>query len=118
MHGTSFDLPWQQIAFEEHRRTIEDRLTQCARLETTLHEAAPQWRFYPVVDQQERFQALPGLLEALPGRAPCAHQVAAGLVLDARHVHGRKVPGTQRPHEPGCITAISLDALAGLPRNQ
>jgi len=34
--GYSFDLPWQQIAFEEHRRTIEDRLTQCARLETTL----------------------------------------------------------------------------------
>src|SRR6202161_3004408 len=27
--GYSFDLPWQQIAFEEHRRTIEDRLTQC-----------------------------------------------------------------------------------------
>jgi transposase len=54
----SFDLPWQQIAFEEHRRTIEDRLTQCARLETTLREAAPQWRFYPVV---EALQALRGV---------------------------------------------------------
>jgi transposase len=56
--GYSFDLPWQQIAFEEHRRTVEDRLTQCARLETTLREAAPQWRFYPVV---EALQALRGV---------------------------------------------------------
>jgi transposase len=47
-----------QYSFEEHRRTIEDRLTQCARLETTLREAAPQWRFYPVV---EAVQALRGV---------------------------------------------------------
>ncbi|MBP0621532.1 IS110 family transposase [Cupriavidus consociatus] len=45
----SFDSPWQQLAFNEHRRTIEDRLAQCARLETALREAVVDWRFYPVV---------------------------------------------------------------------
>ncbi|WP_321928661.1 IS110 family RNA-guided transposase [Paraburkholderia guartelaensis] len=45
----SFDSVWQQLAFNEHRRTIEDRLAQCARLEETLREAVVGWRFYPVV---------------------------------------------------------------------
>ncbi|TDG02101.1 IS110 family transposase [Paraburkholderia guartelaensis] len=45
----SFDSAWQQLAFNEHRRTIEDRLAQCDRLEAALHEAVPAWRFYPVV---------------------------------------------------------------------
>ena len=53
-----FAAPWSQIAFEEHRRAIEDRLAQCARLETALREAAPQWRFYPVV---QAIQALRGV---------------------------------------------------------
>ncbi|MFM0069322.1 IS110 family RNA-guided transposase [Paraburkholderia aspalathi] len=44
-----FDSAWQQLAFEEYRRTIEDRLAQCARLETALREAVPNWRFYPAV---------------------------------------------------------------------
>lgn len=56
--GYSFDSPWQQLAFEEHRRTIEDRLAQCARLETALREMAPQWRFYPTV---QTLQALRGI---------------------------------------------------------
>jgi transposase len=56
--GYTFDSNWQQLAFEEHRRTIEDRLAQCARLETALREMAPQWRFYPVV---ETLQALRGV---------------------------------------------------------
>lgn len=56
--GYTFDSHWQQLAFEEHRRTIEDRLAQCARLETALREMAPQWRFYPVV---ETLQALRGV---------------------------------------------------------
>lgn len=56
--GYSFDSHWQQLAFEEHRRTIEDRLAQCERLETALREMAPQWRFYPVV---ETLQALRGV---------------------------------------------------------
>ncbi|MEF1435508.1 IS110 family transposase, partial [Neisseria gonorrhoeae] len=29
----SFGSAWQQLAFEEHRRTIDDRLNQCERLE-------------------------------------------------------------------------------------
>jgi transposase len=45
----SFDSAWQQLAFNEHRRTIEDRLAQCERLELALHEAVINWRFYPVV---------------------------------------------------------------------
>jgi transposase len=45
----SFVNAWQQLAFEEHRRTIEDSLAQCARLEAALREAVVNWRFYPVV---------------------------------------------------------------------
>lgn len=45
----SFANTWQQLAFEEHRRTIDDRLAQCARLEVALREAVVNWRFYPVV---------------------------------------------------------------------
>src|SRR6202158_1820868 len=45
----SFDSEWQQLAFNEHRRTIEDRLAQCERLETALREAVINWRFYPAV---------------------------------------------------------------------
>jgi transposase len=45
----SFDSAWQQLAFNEHRRTIEDRMAQCERLEIALHEAVVDWRFYPVV---------------------------------------------------------------------
>ncbi len=32
-----------------HRRTIEDRLAQCERLEAALREAVVNWRFYPAV---------------------------------------------------------------------
>ena len=45
----AFESAWQQLAFEEHRRTIEDRLAQCGRLEAALREAVPNWRFYPAV---------------------------------------------------------------------
>jgi transposase len=45
----SFASHWQQLAFDEHRRTIEDRLAQCERLEAALREAVPEWRFYPAV---------------------------------------------------------------------
>ncbi len=31
-----------QLAFEEHRRSMEDRLAQCQRLEQALRDAAPQ----------------------------------------------------------------------------
>jgi transposase len=45
----SFSSAWQKLAFNEHRRTIEDRLAQCERLEVALREAVTGWRFYPVV---------------------------------------------------------------------
>jgi transposase len=45
----TFDSAWQQLAFQEHRRTIDDRLAQCDRLEAALREAVVNWRFYPVV---------------------------------------------------------------------
>lgn len=45
----SFDSAWQQLAFDEHRRTIEDRLAQCERLEAALREAVADWRLYPAV---------------------------------------------------------------------
>lgn len=45
----SFANGWQQLAFEEHRRTIEDHLAQCERLAAALREAVVSWRFYPAV---------------------------------------------------------------------
>jgi transposase len=45
----SFLNHWQQLAFEEHRHTIEDRLAQCSRLEMSLREAVTGWRSYPAV---------------------------------------------------------------------
>lgn len=45
----SFDEAWSQMAFEEHRRAVEDRMAQCQRLEQVLRDAAPDWRFYPVI---------------------------------------------------------------------
>jgi transposase len=45
----SFDSAWQQFAFEELRRAIEDRLAQCDRLGSALREAVVNWRFYPAV---------------------------------------------------------------------
>lgn len=45
----AFESPWRQLAFDEHRRTIEDRLAQCDRLEAALREAVPTWSLYPVV---------------------------------------------------------------------
>jgi transposase len=45
----SFSNEWQQLAFEEHRRTLGDRMAQCERLEAALREAVVNWRFYPAV---------------------------------------------------------------------
>ncbi|WP_349609889.1 IS110 family transposase [Cupriavidus sp. DF5525] len=45
----AFDTAWQQLAFNEYRRTIEDRLEQCSRLEAALREAVVNWHFYPAV---------------------------------------------------------------------
>ncbi|WP_321930671.1 IS110 family RNA-guided transposase [Paraburkholderia guartelaensis] len=48
---STFAFPdhWQQLAFDECRRTIEDRFTQCDRLEAALREAVVNWRFYPAL---------------------------------------------------------------------
>lgn len=46
----TFENAWRQLAFVEHRRTIEDRLAQCARLEAMLREAVTEWRLYPERD--------------------------------------------------------------------
>jgi Transposase and inactivated derivatives len=54
----SFHEPWSQLAFQEHRRAIEDRFAQCERLEQMLQDAAPAWRFYPVI---RALQALRGV---------------------------------------------------------
>jgi len=49
---------WSQLAFQEHRQCIEDRTAQCARLEGLLRDAAPEWRFNPVI---RALQALRGV---------------------------------------------------------
>ncbi|CAI2044319.1 Transposase IS116/IS110/IS902 family [Serratia fonticola] len=54
----TFENAWRQLAFVEHRRTIEDRLAQCARLEAMLREAVTEWRLYPVI---EALQAMRGI---------------------------------------------------------
>ena len=54
----TFENAWRQLAFDEHRRTIEDRLAQCARLEAMLREAVTEWRLYPVI---EALQAMRGI---------------------------------------------------------
>ncbi|AIP00095.1 putative transposase [Burkholderia pseudomallei] len=45
----SFSNEWQQLAFEEHRRTLGDRMAQCERLEAALRDSVVNWRFYPAV---------------------------------------------------------------------
>lgn len=45
----SFNNEWQQLAFEEHRRTLGDRMAQCERLEAALRDAVVNWQFYPAV---------------------------------------------------------------------
>lgn len=54
----TFENAWRQLAFDEHRRTIEDRLAQCVRLEAMLREAVTEWRLYPVI---EALQAMRGI---------------------------------------------------------
>jgi transposase len=39
LSGYSFANAWQQLEFEEHQRTIEDRLVLCGRLELALRDA-------------------------------------------------------------------------------
>ena len=49
LSALSLHNKWQDLAFNELRRTIEDRLAQCQRLEDALREAVQRWHFYPAV---------------------------------------------------------------------
>lgn len=53
-----FPQPWSQIAYQEPLHAIDERVARCERLEATLREAAPAWRFHPVV---QAIQALRGV---------------------------------------------------------
>lgn len=66
----TFPEPWSQRAFQEHRGAIEDRLAQWVRLEALLRDAAPAWRFYPVMPA---LQALRGV----------QFTVAVGVIAEA-----------------------------------
>jgi transposase len=94
----AFDSAWQQLAFEEHRRTIEDRLAQCARLEAALREAVVSWRFYPAVLGLQtmrgvQFTTAVGMLAELGDLSRFAHprQLMAWLgVTPSEHSSGEK----------------------------
>jgi len=94
----SFDSAWQHLAFDEHRRTIEDRLAQCQRLEVALHEAVVSWRFYPVVLALQamrgiQFTSAIGLVSELGDLSRFAHprQLMAWIgVTPSEHSSGGK----------------------------
>ncbi|RDU94524.1 IS110 family transposase [Trinickia dinghuensis] len=94
----AFESVWQQLAFEEQRRAIEDRLAQCARLEEALREAVLNWRFYPVVLALQamrgvQFTMAVGVLAELGDLSRFAHpsQLMAWLGLTpSEHSSGEK----------------------------
>ncbi len=50
--------PAQQIVFQEGVRAVDEQVDRLQRIEAELHELAPRWRRYPVV---EALQALRGV---------------------------------------------------------
>lgn len=94
----SFDSQWQQLAFEELRRTIDDRLAQCDRLEAALREAVVNWRFYPAVLGLQamrgvQFTTAVGMLAELGDLSRFVHprQLMAWLgVTPSEHSSGEK----------------------------
>jgi transposase len=94
----AFGHAWQQLAFEELRRTIEDRLAQCERLEAALREAVVNWRFYPAVLGLQtmrgvQFTTAVGMLAELGDLSRFAHprQLMAWLgVTPSEHSSGEK----------------------------
>jgi transposase len=94
----SFDNLWQQLAFDELRRTIEDRLAQCERLEAALREAVLNWRFYPAVLGLQamrgvQFTTAVGMLAELGDLSRFVHprQLMAWLgVTPSEHSSGNK----------------------------
>jgi transposase len=94
----SFGNLWQQLAFDELRRTIEDHLAQCGRLEAALREAVLDWRFYPAVLGLQamrgvQFTTAVGMLAELGDLSRFAHprQLMAWLgVTPSEHSSGNK----------------------------
>lgn len=94
----SFHNLWQQLALDELRRTIEDRLAQCERLEAALREAVLNWRFYPAVLGLQamrgvQFTTAVGMLAELGDLSRFAHprQLMAWLgVTPSEHSSGNK----------------------------
>ena len=94
----AFDSAWQQLAFDEYRRTIEDRIAQCSRLEAALREAVVNWRFYPAVLGLQtmrgvQFTTAVGMLAELGDLSRFAHprQLMAWLgVTPSEHSSGDK----------------------------
>jgi transposase len=74
----SFGNEWQDFAFNELRRAIEDRFAQCQRLESAMRDAVPRWGFYPAVLALQsmrgiQFTAAVGLLSELGDLSRFAH---------------------------------------------
>lgn len=137
-----FPAPWAQIAFEEHRRAIEDRLAQCERLEAALHEAAPTWRWYPVVAAIQAMRGVqftiaisliaeigdlarfdhPRQLMAWLGVTPSEHSSGAsrklGGITKAGNSYARKVlvEAAWSYRYPAKVSAIIQRRHAGLPK--
>jgi transposase len=98
LSALSFGNLWQQLALDELRRTIEDRLAQCGRLEAALLEAVLDWRFYPAVLGLQamrgvQFTTAVGMLAELGDLSRFAHphQLMAWLgVTPSEHSSGNK----------------------------
>jgi hypothetical protein len=85
---------------------------------TSIRPPVRTARVAHVVNQEEGFQALPGLLQVLFRGSPRTYQVTKRFVLDSRHVHGRQISRAKRPYQFRRVAAVGLDPLAGLARNQ
>jgi transposase len=103
----SFNSAWQQLAFNEHRRTIEDRLAQCERLEVALREAVAGWRFYPVVLALQamrgiQFTSAVGLVSELGDLSRFDHprQLMAWLGVTRQNTHRVTSDGREASPRP------------------
>ncbi|MBO2962221.1 IS110 family transposase [Burkholderia pseudomallei] len=115
----AFANAWQQLAFEELRRTIEDRLAQCERLEAALREAVVNWRFYPVVLALQamrgvQFTTAVGVLAELGDLSRFAHprQLMAWLGLTpSEHSSGeRRRQGSITKNGNSCARKLLIEA--------
>lgn len=92
----SFPSACQHLTSVEHRRTIEDQLAQCARLETALRDAVISSRFYPVVLALQtmrgvQFVSAIGMVSELGDRFEHPRRLMAWLgVTPSEHSSGGK----------------------------